>query len=155
MIIRSNWGRDCQRNTCNMRNVLIDTDVILDLFFDRDPFAGHAARLFSLCESGRINGYVTPVICSNTYYLLRQTARHEKVIDKMNQLMRVMDVLQMNKEMVMMALNSGFRDFEDALQSCTADQSGIIDAILTRNVKDYIKSHTGVLTPEGFLKILE
>ncbi len=63
-----------------MNNILIDSDVILDFFFDREPFSENAAQVFSLCESNQIKGFVTPVICSNTYYLLRQTARHEKVI---------------------------------------------------------------------------
>ncbi len=138
-----------------MKNVLIDTDVILDFFFDRLPFADQAARLFSLCETGQLHGYVTPVICSNTYYLLRQTAKHEKVIHKMQQLMMIMDVLQMDKDTVLMALNSGFRDFEDALQNYAAVQSGMISVILTRNVRDYLKSDIGVLTPESFLKIIE
>lgn len=138
-----------------MKSVLIDTDVILDFFFDRLPFAEHAATLFSLCETGQLHGYVTPVICSNTYYLLRQTAKHEKVIDKMQQLMIIMDVLQMDKDTVLMALNSGFRDFEDGLQNYAAEQSGVISVILTRNVRDYLKSDIGVLTPESFLKIVK
>lgn len=138
-----------------MKNVLIDTDVILDFFFDRVPFSDHAAQVFSLCDSGYLNGYVTPVICSNTYFLLKRTAKHEKVLEKMNQLMRVMDVLRMDKDVVLQALDSGFRDFEDALQNSAAVYSGIISVILTRNVKDYSKSDLGVLTPESFIKIWE
>ena len=64
-----------------MDNVLVDTDVILDFFFDRKPFSDQASQLFSLCESRKIKGFITPVICSNTYYLLRQVARQEKVIE--------------------------------------------------------------------------
>ncbi len=134
---------------------MIDTDVILDFFLDRVPFADHAAQVFSLCDSGQLNGFVTPVICSNTYYLLRRLAKHEKVVEKLNQLMRVMDVLMMDKDVVIQALDSGFRDFEDAMQDVAAMNSGIISIILTRNVKDYSKSEMGVLTPESFLKIIK
>jgi hypothetical protein len=66
--------------------------------------------------------------------------------------MTFMDVLQMDKEIVVQALNSGFKDFEDALQNFAAIKSGNIDVIITRNVKDYTKSKIGVLTPEGYLK---
>ncbi len=138
-----------------MRNVLIDTDVILDFFFDRVPHSDYAARVLSLCDREKIEGYVTPVICSNVYYLLRQTDRHEKVIEKLSQLMRILDVLQMNKDTVMHALNSGFKDFEDAMQSSAALSSGFIDVILTRNVRDYSGSEIGVLSPENFIRILE
>jgi len=136
-----------------VKNVLIDTDVILDFFFNRAPFSDHAEQIFSLCDAGQIKGYVTPVICSNTYYLLRKVARHDKVISKMNQLLVIMEVLRMDKETVTQALHSGFKDFEDALQNFSATLSGEIGVILTRNVKDYAKSELGVMTPESYLKI--
>ena len=63
-----------------MHKILVDTDVILDFFFDREPFSENAAKILSLCEMKKVTGYVTPVIVSNVYYLLRQTAKHEKVI---------------------------------------------------------------------------
>ena len=135
-----------------MDNILIDTDVILDFFFDRLPFSESATQIFSLCESKRINGFVTPVICSNSYYLLRQTAQHNKVIEKLRQLITFMDILVMDKDVVLQALSSGFKDFEDALQNFAAIKSGKIDVIVTRNVKDYIKSTIGVMTPENYLK---
>jgi predicted nucleic acid-binding protein len=135
-----------------MDKVLIDTDVILDFFFDRQPFSENATQIFSLCESKKIKGFVTPVICSNTYYLLRQTAKHDKVIKKLSLLMTLMDVLLMDRDVVMQALSSGFNDFEDALQDSAAIKSGYIDVIITRNVKDYMKSSIGVLTPESYLK---
>ncbi len=137
-----------------MDKLLIDTDVILDFFFDRKPFSENAAQIFSLCESKKVKGFITPVICSNTYYLLRQTAKHEKVIEKLSQLMTIMDVLSMDKEIIIQALGSGFKDFEDALQNFAAIKSGFIDVILTRNVKDFVKSDIGVLTPDSYLKSL-
>jgi len=135
-----------------MDHVLIDTDIILDFFFDRTPFSDDAEKVLSLCETNQIKGYVTPVICSNVYYLLRQTAKHEKVIEKLSQLMPIVDVLGMDRDIVLNALNSGFKDFEDALQHFSAVKSGLIQVILTRNVKDFSKSKIGALTPESYLK---
>lgn len=137
-----------------MDNVLIDTDVILDFFFDRKPFAEYATQLIGLCEVKKINGFITPVICSNVYYLLRQTARHEKVIAKLKQLLMITNVLSMDKDVVLNALNSKFRDFEDGLQNFAAMKHGSIDAILTRNLKDYSKSAIGVITPESYVKMI-
>lgn len=134
-----------------MENILIDTDVILDFFFDRKPFSDSAAIILSYCESNKLNGFITPVICSNVYYLLRRTSKHEKVIERLSQLLTFIDVLQMNKEIVLEALNSKFKDFEDALQNFSAVKSGNIDAIITRNIKDFTNSKIGVLTPNSFL----
>lgn len=137
-----------------MRNILIDTDVVLDLFFNRTPYSDSAAVILSLCENKLINGFITPVICSNVYYLLRKTAKHEKVMEKLSQLLTIVDVLQMDREVVVEAINSKFKDFEDALQNFAAAKAGNIDAIVTRNVKDYTKSKIGVLTPDNFIKII-
>jgi len=137
-----------------MRNILIDTDVVLDFFFDRKPFSDHAAIILSLCEASRINGFITPVICSNVYYLLRKNSRHEKVIEKLSQLLTFIGVLQMDKEIIVEALNSKFKDFEDALQNFSATKAGNIDAIVTRNVKDFTKSKIGVFTPDNFIKTI-
>lgn len=137
-----------------MDKVLIHTDVILDFFFDRQPFSEFAEKVLSLCEINRLRGFITPVICSNVYYLLRQTARQEKVIEKLKQLLLITDVLSMDKEVVKNALHSTFKDFEDALQNYAAIKYGGIDVILTRNLKDYQKSEIGVLTPETYLKTM-
>jgi hypothetical protein len=118
------------------------------------PFSEDAERLFSFCESGKIEGFVTPVICSNSYYLLRKTAKHEKVIEKLSQLLTIMDVLSMNKDIVIQALRSDFSDFEDALQNFSAIKSGFIQVIVTRNVKDFAKSDVGVMTPGDYLRSL-
>ncbi|MFH1320722.1 MAG: PIN domain-containing protein [Bacteroidota bacterium] len=136
-----------------MKNILIDTDVILDFFFDRKPFSDNAAKIFVLCESKETQGFVTPVTYSNVYYLLRRTAKHHKVLSKLKQLLSIMKVLLMDEEVVSKALNSGFTDFEDALQNFAAIKNRTIDVIITRNVKDFKKSEIGVLTPESFIKI--
>ncbi|MGI4727125.1 MAG: type II toxin-antitoxin system VapC family toxin [Janthinobacterium lividum] len=80
-----------------MTRILIDTDVILDFFFDRAPFADNAAKILSLCESKEIIGYITPGIISNVYYLLRQTAKHEKVIEKLKLLLSITEVLVIDR----------------------------------------------------------
>ncbi len=136
-----------------MEKLLLDTDVILDFFFDRAPFSDDAAQILSLCESQEVKGFITPVILSNTYYLLRQQAKHEKVIEKLKEFMLIVDVLSISKAVIMESLNSNFKDFEDALQNYAAQASNKIDVIITRNIKDYKASELVVMTPENYLKI--
>lgn len=136
-----------------MAKILIGTDVILDFFFDREPFSENAAKILSLCESKEITGFVTPVIISNVYYLLRQTAKHEKIIEKLKMLVSITDVLVINKDSILQALNSEFKDFEDALQNYSAELNKEIDIIITRNTKDYKNSSLGVMTPDNYLKM--
>ncbi len=135
-----------------MDKVLIDTDVILDFFFDREPFAEFATEIFNLCEENKLKGFTTPVIICNVYYLLRKSAKHEIIIEKIKQLLNIIDIIKMDKEAVLGALNSNFKDFEDALQNFSAIENGEIKIILTRNIKDFKKSKLAILTPETYLK---
>lgn len=135
-----------------MDNVLIDTDVILDSLFDRAPFSEFSTEILNLCEQNKLNGFTTPVIISNVYYLLRKTAKHQIIVDKIKQLLSIIDIIKMDKDVVSNALNSEFKDFEDALQNFSAIGNQKIKIILTRNIKDFSKSELAVLTPETYLK---
>jgi len=135
-----------------MDKVLIDTDVILDFFFDRKPFAKYSTEILNLCEENRLDGYTTPVIISNVYYLLRKTAKHNIIVEKIKQLLSIIEIIAMDKNAVLNALNSEFKDFEDALQNFSAIENGEIKVILTRNIKDFKKSELAILTPETYLK---
>ncbi len=135
-----------------MEKVLIDTDVLLDFFFDRKPFSDYATKILSLCNQNKIMGFSTPVIIANTYYLLRKAAKHEVVIDKLNQLLKIIDILNVDRNVVLKALNSDFKDFEDALQNFSAIENREIKVIITRNIKDFKNSSLAVLTPETYVK---
>lgn len=135
-----------------MDKVLIDTDVLLDFFFDRKPFSQFSTEILNLCEKEKIEGFVTPVIVSNVYYLLRKVAKHNIVVEKLKQLLTLIEVVKMDKQVVLTALNSEFKDFEDALQNFSAIENGEIKIILTRNIKDFKKSKLSILTPETYLK---
>lgn len=135
-----------------MDNVLIDTDVLLDFFFDRAPFSEFATEILNRCAEKNLNGFTTPVIICNVYYLLRKTATHQIIVEKIKQLLGIIEIIEMNQETVLNALNSKFKDFEDALQNVSAIQNGSLNIILTRNIKDFKKSELAVLTPENYLK---
>lgn len=135
-----------------MDKVLIDTDVLLDFFFDRKPFSKYATKVLSLCEEKKLVGFTTPLILSNVYYLLRKTAKHDMIIEKLKQLLTIIGIIEIDKVTVFKALNSGFKDFEDALQNFSAIENGEIKIILTRNIKDFKTSKLAILTPETYLK---
>ena len=135
-----------------MNKVLVDTDVILDFFFDRKPFSEDASQILSWCETGKINGFVTPVMISNSYYILRKLDKHEKIIENLKMLMSIVDIAIIDKKTVLNALNSEFKDFEDALQNFSAINESDIQVIITRNIKDYKTSSLAVMTPENYLK---
>jgi predicted nucleic acid-binding protein len=117
----------------------------------REPFALDAARIFSLSENKEISVCTTGLVFSNAYYVLRKLGTHKKVIEKLTQLARIIEVIGLSKDAVMQALGSDFNDFEDALQHYAA-LAGDVKVIITRNTKDYKNSQLAVLTPDQYLK---
>ncbi|TAE15748.1 MAG: PIN domain-containing protein [Bacteroidetes bacterium] len=137
-----------------MVKIFIDSDVLLDFFFDREPFADDAEQILTLCEKNIISGTVTAVILSNMYYVLRKTASHQQVIDSLQWLLQIVDVAAIDKLIVLQALQSSFTDFEDALQNFSAKTIPSLTTIVTRNITDYKESEISVLTPKAFLATL-
>jgi len=136
-----------------MKNVLLDSDVILDFFLDREPHSNYTSYVLSQIELKKLNGYLTAVIISNVYYLLCKMSTHDRVMKKLNQLMTLTDVLLIDKQIILKAMNSKFKDFEDAMQNYACESHGKIDLILTRNTKDYRKSEISIMTPEQYYKM--
>lgn len=137
-----------------MDRVLLDSDVILDIIFDRKPFSKAAFQILSLCENKQSDGFLTPVIISNLYYIIRKQTSHRIAIEKIQQLLGILDILSMDKQTVLSAIHSNFSDFEDALQNFAAENSNEIKIIITRNGKDYKKSKLAILTPEMYLNTI-
>ena len=136
------------------QSIFIDTDVILDFLTGRQPFAMNAAVIFTLSVERKISTFISPLTFSNCYYVMRKVAKHEKIINKLTDLLEITDISSMNKQTIELALKSDFKDFEDALQNFSATHNDKIDVIITRNLKDYKHSEIAVMSPEIFLKSL-
>ena len=134
-----------------MIRILIDSDVILDLLLDRKPFCEDSLTLIYACEQKQLQGFVTPVIIANVYYIFRQNASHTTVTEQLKLLLKIISVLNMDQKQVLAALDSKFTDFEDALQYFSAIQSNKVDVIITRNTKDFKHSKIPVFTPQEYL----
>ena len=133
--------------------VLIDSDVILDLLIDRKPFSKESLDILSWCEKGRITGYWTPVIISNVYYILSKYASEKMARSTIAELNEILEVVSINKSVINLALESKFKDFEDAIQNYAAELNVEIEAIITRNENDYKLSKLSVFSPSDFLRI--
>jgi predicted nucleic acid-binding protein len=134
------------------KTVFLDTNVILDFFLNREPFAEPAASILGLVVDKDVKAYVSPLTFSDCYYILRKFGSHDKVIRKLSLLLSIVSISKMTRETVIKALDSKFKDFEDALQYYSAEDYESVDVIITRNAKDYRNSSLSVMTPDGFLK---
>ncbi len=135
--------------------VLIDTCVIIDALQARAPFAEAAQKIFIYSANQQFEGYITAKSVTDIYYLTHRLthsdAETRKILSKLFTLFHVLDTASLDCRK---AISSEISDYEDAIMVETAIRSGM-DCIVTRNVKDYVKSSVPVYEPSAFLSILE
>ena len=138
--------------------LFFDNDVILDISIQRDELlkndVNEAIKLINLVEADEYKGYTSTVIFTNTYYIQKKLKDHNTSINFLKKLRLILTVLNVDDKIIQKALESGFNDFEDAVQYFTAVENKM-DYIITRNIEDYKKSTIKVYTPSQYLKIKE
>ncbi len=135
-----------------MKKVFIDTNVLIDYLAKRTPFYEEAKRIFLLCKEGKVELYISALSFTTIYYVLRkQYASSEQLLSLLKDLRLLVHVASTNDDVIGLALNSTFSDFEDAVQHYTA-KSVHVQCIVTRNVKDYKEAEMPVFTPNEFLQ---
>jgi len=137
-----------------MTDIFIDADVIIDFLIDREPHSREAAIIFTLIEQKKLKGYVSSLTFSNLYYVLRKIESHNKVIAKLDSISRLLTILKVDQQIIKLAIESGFPDFEDSIQYNCALGCKKIDVLITRNIKDYKGSQIPVMTPAIYLKMV-
>ena len=133
-----------------MDKVFADTDVVLDLLSQRNPFYQAAAELFSLSDMGEIKVFVSPLTFANVNYILTKQYSPDKARRMLLKFKTLVTLLSIDDKIIELALTSEFTDFEDGVQYFTAIEGGI-KILLTRNLKDYKISVIPVMTPQQYL----
>lgn len=131
-----------------MTNIFVDTNILIDFIADRKPFSKSAAKLFDYAEKGKVKLFVSALSYSNVYYVVKKAASHKEMITILRELESMTETLDVTKAIIKASLNADFKDYEDAIQYCTALSKKRISAIVTRNTKDYKNSNLAVLTSD-------
>lgn len=126
--------------------VLFDTNIILDVLLDRSPFVELSASLVSLVENGVIEGYLCATTTTTIDYLVSKAHNRKKAKVSIQKLLTIFQIAEVNKEVLLLATNSKFVDFEDAVQHC-AGQLVSVDSIVTRNPRDFKQASLPVYSP--------
>ncbi len=135
--------------------VFIDSDVVIDFFTDRAPHANPASELFELSEQGGVRLYLSAISVNNIYYIVRKFLGHTKALEVIETLIEMTEIIGTTKKEIIEALHHNFTDYEDSIQYSSALTIKGLDAIITRNLKDYRNASIAVMTPLQFLKLRE
>jgi predicted nucleic acid-binding protein len=133
-----------------MSRIFLDTNVILDLLGERVPFFDSIAKVATLADQKKLTLIVSPLSFTTIDYVLNKYETSESVLNKLRKFKIICEVCEVNEETIDKALNSNFKDFEDAVQYFTALQSNC-SIIITRNGKDFKNSTIPIMTAEEYL----
>lgn len=135
--------------------LFVDSDVVIDFFTDREPHVNPASELFELNEKQEVNLYLSAISINNIYYIVRRYLGHKKTIDVIEALTEITEIIGTTKKEIIQALKNDFSDYEDSIQYSSAITIKSLNAIITRNIRDYKNSEIAVMTPLSFLKLKE
>ena len=134
--------------------VLFDTDVVLDLLLDRQPFSTPAADLFSRVERGDIRGYLCATTVTTIHYLAAKVVGTRRARTEVRRLLRLFEVAPVNRPVCEAALTGEFADFEDAV-IYEAARHVDVQAIVTRNTRNFKHSVIPIHSPSEMLHLLQ
>lgn len=133
--------------------VLLDTNVVLDFLLDREPFAEAATEIWEANRQRRIEAYVSAITPVNIFYIARKLRGVEVARRIVEGLLNECRIAMVDRAVLQDAMTFSVKDYEDAVQLASAMRSRL-DAIVTRNPKDYPSAPLLVLSPSDLVTIL-
>jgi predicted nucleic acid-binding protein len=132
--------------------IFVDTDIIYDMLAKREPHYLAAAKLFTLSDGGKIQIFISALTVANIHHLISKQLSSNEAKQIIRKFKLLVNIVPINEKIIDLALNSNFKDFEDAIQYyCALENS--IELLLTRNLKDYKKAQISVMTAQDFINL--
>ena len=129
--------------------VMIDLNVLLDVVQKRQPHYQASAQILDFALKNQC-GSLSSHVLTTCYYLVVKYASQQPAEELIDWLLRNFSIIPANKETFLLARCLGFKDFEDAVVSACAEEHHC-RYIITRNSKDFTRSHVQALSPTEFL----
>ena len=143
--------RQCVQKGLKLVKIFVDTNVILDVLCNRADFVKSSSAVWNLCETNKLEGYMSALTVPNIVYILRKELTPEKTMQLIEQISLIFKVVDLKASDLKSAAKMLTSDYEDAVQSCQAARIGA-DYIVTRNIRDFKDSKVSALKPSELLE---
>jgi len=137
-----------------MKRILFDTNVILDVLLDRQPYVEAGASAWAAVETGISKGMLAGHAVTTIHYLIRKEKGNVQARRIISAILRVFGVATVDGAVVQEALQLPLADFENAVTAAAARLAGC-ECIVTRDPKGFRGSPVRSLTPEAVMPLLE
>jgi predicted nucleic acid-binding protein len=133
--------------------VLLDTNIIIDVALERQPYVTNSETVLAFVEQRQIEGYISAATISDLYYIIRKQKGRNLTIEFLQEILIFCQIATVNQTVITMAFTTNFKDFEDAIQYSTAVVNQL-DGIITRNPQDFPVVTPRIITPEQLIEEL-
>ncbi len=127
--------------------VLFDTNVVLDVLLDRQPFRDTAAQLIARVERQELDGVLGATTLTTIYYLVAKASGKETARSTVRELINLFQIAAVDRQVLSRAIESPVKDFEDAVLA-EAGRAEIVDSVVTRDPEGFKDSGLRVLSPQ-------
>jgi predicted nucleic acid-binding protein len=134
-----------------MKHVFLDTNILMDILANRQPFYKSSSEIYKLGLSKKVIYYTSSNTIVTLHYLLKRFIEEDKIRMALDEITDVIIIIPVDKNIIKKSLKSSHKDFEDAIQITAAQSINTMDCIITRDLKDYKFSEINVYTPDEFL----
>ena len=131
--------------------ILIDTNILLDVFYKRENLYETSLNVFKLCETKIVEGYISSLSIANIIYIMRKELNNSKINSLIKKLSLIFNIVDLTVCDLLKATEIDYSDYEDALQCVEASRLKL-EYIITRNTKDFIHSNVRAITPQNFIE---
>ncbi len=136
--------------------IFADTNVLFDIFAQREPFRESAFKLIVMQMFGDVEIWTAPQSYLNIFYVLSKTQPASDLQNAMLKSLERVNICTTGHANMQAALQAEWNDLEDALiaESC---KSIAADCLLTRDKKQegFRNLDIPALTPEEFFDMVE
>lgn len=131
---------------------LIDTNIFLDTFLEREGFYEDSRAILKLCEDGLIKGFIPASSITDIFYILRKGLHdNNAAYEYLGAVLYIVKIIPVTEEDILNAYSLKATYFEDCLLSVCADPFGC-DMIITRNTKDFSGFKVPAVNPKTILE---
>jgi predicted nucleic acid-binding protein len=130
--------------------LLLDTNVVLDIFLERSPHLGPAALLWAAIETDQAVGLIPAHGVTTLHYLIARDRGAREARDVVAQILTVCRVAPVDERVVRAALALEWPDFEDAVSAAAAERARC-DLIVTRDPRGFRRARVTALDPATVL----
>ncbi len=137
-----------------MTNVLLDTNILLDVLLLRTPWVQQASAIWQANDEGRIRCYVNASTVTDVFYIARRAVGTDAAHEAVDTCLKSFEICTVDRNALQQALQLPGNDFEDNLQIACATLNGL-EAIVTRDHSGFQAATIPVLSPDEFLATLK